>query len=164
MRSPPLLCYNTSKVGDIMKFKKRFLIPIIVLLCVAVYAIVSLPLIETRTWVLSTAQQLEAPYFIVAHHLNSDVSETPMFEFSKPIELICEAKDGKLILTDKTNQKTYEGTYEIRSLDFGRLGASDQMRYAVVIEGKEGIANISSSVGRIMVMYVDNYSLIFEAV
>ncbi len=146
-----------------MKFKKRFLVPVIVIVCLVVYVIVSLPLIETRTWVLSTAQQLEAPFFVVAHHLDHDVSETPMFEFSKPIELICEAKYGKLILTDKTNEKTYEGTYEISSLGFGRFGTSQGTRYTVVIEGVEGTANISSSAGRIMVMSVENYSLIFEA-
>ena len=164
---PPRLCYNIPiKDGvDMRKIQRNSGIVTGVALFVAViiFLIFSTFNIERHTWVLSTAQQVEVPPFVVAHHPDRDVSEIPMSEFSKPIELICEAKGGKLILTDKTNEKTYEGTYEISSLGFGKLGFSKGTHYTIVIEGAEGTAIISSSFGREMFMSVDNYSLIFEA-
>ncbi len=134
------------------------------IICIAYYAIIAKPVIETHTWVLSYAQQIE-PMIFVAHNAAYDFSddESSFFEPSKPIELICEAKDGKLVLTDRTNGKTYEGTYKITSLGgFGRFSTFKGQVYTVVIEGVEGRANISSPNGRMLFMSIDNYALNFS--
>lgn len=146
-----------------MKIKKYIFVPILVALCIMGYIVRTKPIIETHTWVLSYAQQVE-PMILVAHNAAYDFSddESSFFEPSKPIELICEAKDGKLVLTDKTNGKVYEGTYKITSLGgSGRFGTFNGQMYTVVIEGVEGRANISSPDGRMLFMSIDNYALNF---
>lgn len=61
--------------------------------------------LENRTWVLFTAQKSGV---VVAHDKDYDLSNNTsnFFGSSKPTELILEAKDGSLVLTDKTNNKT----------------------------------------------------------
>lgn len=127
-------------------------------MCIILYAIFVKPTIETYTWVLSTAQQTE-PFSVVAHKFGYDFSdnESNLFAFSKEIELTCVAKDGKLILTDKTNGKIYEGTY--KTIFWSRFGGQS---YTVVIDGKEGSANISSRFNRTLFISVGGYYLNFE--
>lgn len=123
---------------------------------VAVFLLCSIPTIENRTWVLFTAQKSGV---VVAHHKDYDLSgdTSGLFGASKPIELICEAEDGKLVLIDKTNNKTYEGTYTSTS---GRFGAFKKFKtYTVVIDGLEGTANISSD--KTLFVSVGGYSLTF---
>ena len=119
------------------KTKKR--LPTGVMLCIAALLLLFLfsPSLERRTWVLTSAQMAEAPYSVVAHHKDYDISaeDGPLFAFSKPIELVCEAKDGKLTLTDKTNGKTYEGTYTPDGLViFGRFRLFGPKSYTVTVE------------------------------
>ena len=130
----------------------------VIILCIFFYAIFAKPVIETHTWQLFTAQQAEPPNFTVAHHYNytfaSDEDDT-LFKFSKPIELTCVAKNGKLIITDKTNNKTYSGTYKVESWK------KSYQPYKIVIDGKEGKANISDSLNRTLFMSIDGYYLHF---
>ncbi len=142
-----------------MKFKKYVLIPILSILCIVAYAFFTKPTIEKKTWVLSYAQQAEPPLFVVAHNDDYDFSEvdSSLFEFSKPIELMLEAKDSKLLLTDTTNGDTYQGTYKIKS-----WGKHIGQRYTVVIDGVEGTANISSKFGRTLFVSIGDYYLHFE--
>ena len=142
-----------------MKYKKFIFIPILVILCVILYAFLAKPAIETHTWVLTSAQQADAPHFVAAHKKGYDLSndESNLFAFSKEIELTCVAKDGKLTITDKTNNKIYEGTYKVTA--WGRfLGQS----YTVVIDGKEGTSNIRSGFDRTLLISVGDYYLNFE--
>jgi hypothetical protein len=81
--------------------------------------------------------------------------DDPMYELSEPVELVCEAKNGKLVLSDKTNGKTYEGTYATSSPKMGN--------YKVVIDGLEGTANISSVAYRILTISIGSYLLSFHA-
>lgn len=144
-----------------MKVKKYVIIPIIVILCMIIYVLAAKPIIETRTWVLSYAQQAEPPLFVVAHNDDYDFSddESSLFKFSKPIEVTLKAKDGKLILTDITNGNTYEGTYEIKY----RSRYINQS-YSFVIEGVEGTANIniSPTFDRMLFVSIGDYCLHFE--
>ncbi len=141
-----------------MKIKKYVFIPILVILCIILYAVFAKPAIETRTWVLSVAQKTE-PLSVVAHKVGYDFSDVDsnLFAFSKEIDLVCVAKNGKLIITDNTNDKTYEGTYKVTS--WGRFSGQS---YAVVIEGKEGTANISSEFNRTLFVSIGDYYLNFE--
>ena len=149
-----------------MKNAKRgiaiFAIAIIPALIIALILLFAFPTIENRTWVLSYAQQSEAPHSVVAHNTDYDFSndESGLFAFSKPIDLICEAKDGNLLLTDKTNGKTYEGTYKLTSGGFGRFGAFTKKSYTVVIDGLEGTADFSTN--RTLRISVGGHYLNFE--
>lgn len=131
----------------------------VIILCIFFYAVFAKPVIETHTWELFSAQQAEPPNFTIAHHYNytfaSDEDDT-LFKFSKPIELTCVAKNGKLIITDKTNNIIYNGTYKVESWNkFSR------QRYKIVIDGKEGKANISDRFNRTLSMSIDGYYLHF---
>ena len=136
--------------------QKSTIILVIAVILVLLIFIFAMPDIDNRTWELSYAQQAVAPYFVVAHGKDFDVSgkKDPMYSASKPIELILEAKNGKLILTDKTNGKTYEGTYESNSGRFGKRS------YNIVIDGVEGSANMSTY--KTLFMSVGGYCLTFE--
>ncbi len=143
-----------------LAFKKKMVafLPICaIILCVVLYAFFAKPIIERHTWELSSAQQAE-PFFVVAHDPDYDISDndSPLYALSKPIELTCVAENGKLIITDKTNGKTYNGTYKVKS--WRRL-----QRYEIVIEGKEGVANISNNslFRRTLFVSIDGYYLNF---
>ena len=142
-----------------MKIKKNIFIPILVVLCIILYAVFAKPAIEIRTWVLSYAQQAEPPLFVVAHNDDYNFSDvdSSLYKFSKPIELMLEADNGKLILTDITNGNIYEGTYKVKS-----WGKYINQSYTIVIDGIEGTANISSKFGRTLFVSIGDYYLHFE--
>lgn len=132
---------------------------ICIILCIFFYAVFAKPVIETHTWELFSAQQANSPHFVVAHHHNytlSDDENDTLFKFSKPIELTCVAKSGKLTITDKTNNKTYSGTYKVKS-----WSKHTPQSYEIVIEGKKGKANISEQFNRTLFMSIDGYYLHF---
>lgn len=130
----------------------------VILLCIFLYAIFVKPKIELYTWELSSAQQEGPPFITVAHNKDYDFTDEDdaLFKFSKPIELTCVAKNGKLTITDKTNNIIYNGTYKVESWNkFSR------QRYKIVIDGKEGKANISDRFNRTLFMSIDGYYLHF---
>lgn len=143
----------------IVKYKKYFLISIIILICIIAYTFFAKPIIEKRTWVLSYVQQAE-PLFVVAHNKDYDFAdeESFLFKFSKPIELTLEAKNGKLKITDSTNGKTYEGTYKVKS-----WSKFTNQSYVIVVDGVEGTANLTSRLGRQLFISIGDYYLFFEA-
>lgn len=56
---------------------------------------------------------------------------------AKIVDMTLVAKDGKIIVTDLTNNKTYEGTYTVS-------GKSPKgTNYTVTIDGKEGNATVA---------------------
>lgn len=131
----------------------------VVILCISFYVIFAKPVIERHTWMLFSAQQADSPHFVVAHLHNytlADDENDTLFKFSKPIELTCVAKSGKLTITDKTNNKTYSGTYKVKS-----WSKHSPQSYEIVIEGKKGKANISERFNRTLFMSIDGYYLHF---
>ena len=150
--------YN-SKIKQFSNKKAITLTPIfVILLCIFLYAIFVKPKIELYTWELSSAQQEGPPFITVAHNKDYDFTDEDdaLFKFSKPIELTCVAKNGKLTITDKTNNIIYNGTYKVESWNkFSR------QRYKIVIDGKEGKANISDRFNRTLFMSIDGYYLHF---
>ena len=151
-------CYLKTKL--FLKKKAIAFTPVfVVVLCIFLYSAFLKPKIEIHTWELFSAQQSEAPYFTVAHHYNytfADDENDTLFKFSKPIELTCVAKNGKLTITDKTNDKVYNGTYKVKSWNRFTF-----QRYEIVIEGKKGKANISDRFNRTLSMSIDGYNLYF---
>ena len=145
--------------GFLEKFKTLIEVVGTVVFCFSIVALLlfSAPTLENRTWVLFTAQKSGV---VVAHDKGYDLSgdTSGLFGASKPIELICEAEDGKLVLIDKTNNKTYEGTY--KNTDGFSLFKQFKT-YEFVIDGVEGTANISSN--KTLFVSVGGYSLNFSA-
>ena len=144
--------------------KKIIIFSAIVIFCVIIATILisTMPNLEKRTWILSYAQQGTSPCFVVAHNPNYDFSddESGLFESSQAVELMLEAKDGKLLLIDKTNEKTYEGTYTVNSSWRGKFRIFKNKIYTVVIDGLEGTANFSTN--RTLFVSIDGYCLYFE--
>ena len=130
-------------------------------LAIIVFLILSIPTIEGRTWVLSYAQKTEAPFLVVAYGKNFAGSsvEAPLFSLSKQTEVVCEARNGRLLLTDQTNGKTYEGSYKIKSFGWGQ--SFKGVTYTVFIDGLEGTAQISSDFHRILLVDINGYCLNF---
>ena len=56
---------------------------------------------------------------------------------AKIIDMILTAKEGKITITDNTNNKTYEGTYTVEQ----KTPAGTD--YKVTIDGKEGYATVA---------------------
>lgn len=144
------------------KKKAIALTPIfVIILCIFLYSAFLKPKIELYTWELSSAQQVGPPFITIAHNKDYDFSDEDdtLFKFSKPIELTCVAKNRKLTITDKTNNKVYNGTYKVKS--WGRHHTPQS--YEIVIEGIEGTANISNNslFNRTLFMSIDGYCLNF---
>lgn len=149
--------YNSRIAVNTKKKAVAFLPICAIILCVVLYVVFANPVIEIHTWELSSAQQAE-PFFVVAHNPDYDLSDndSPLYSLSKPIELTCVAENGELTITDKTNGKTYNGTYKVTSWKRHR-------RYEIVIDGKKGTANISnhSLFNPTLFMSIDGYYLNF---
>ena len=140
--------------------KAAFLTIIIIAMCVLFYGTLVKPMIEVHTWELSTAQQV-APFLTIAHNPDYDFSDDhPLWALSKPVDLILVAENGKLTITDKTNNKIYSGNYKVELWSkFLRQG------YEIMIEGKTGTANISNGSffnPTSLFMSIDGYCLNFE--
>lgn len=88
------------------------------------------PKIEAYSWVMTSVQSMEAGGQAVAYGQRGSST----LEGAKQIELLCQAKDGKLTLTDQTNNQTYTGTYQQSQVD------PSSILYEVEVEGKEGVA------------------------
>lgn len=88
------------------------------------------PKIDEYTWVMTSVQSMEAGGQAVAY--GEGGSST--LEGAKQIELVCEAQGGNLTLTDRTNDRTYTGTYQQSQKD------SKSTIYEVNVDGTSGVA------------------------
>lgn len=88
------------------------------------------PKIDEYTWVMTSVQSMEAGGQAVAY--GEKGSST--LEGAKQIELVCEAEVGNLTLTERTNDRTYTGTYQQSQRD------SKSTIYEVSVDGTSGVA------------------------
>lgn len=91
------------------------------------------PKIEAHSWVMTSVQSMEAGGQAVAYGQRGSST----LEGAKQIELLCQAKDGKLTLTDRTYDRTYTGTYQ-RSKD-----SPQGVIYEISVEGQQGYAAVA---------------------
>lgn len=92
----------------------------------------NVPKIEDYEWRMFSVQSMEDGQGLAYGECGGSTSET-----AKQIELTCAAKNGNLTITDKTNTKTYSGTYSLAEK------SSQASIYEIVIEGMEGMAVVS---------------------
>ncbi len=140
--------------------KTTVLVSLVAALCVLFNMIFARADIEKHTWVLISAMRTN-PQVSAEHNPESSVSNSDAFTLTNPTEIICEAKGGKLLITDKTNNKTYEGTYGFDSW-FEKFKGREFETYNIVINGAEGYANIGSKDTRTLYMSIGGYVLYFE--
>lgn len=94
------------------------------------------PVIEDNTWLMSSVQSLEDSGKIIAYgdSLNN------IFEDAVYTELILRADNGTLIIEDKTNDKTYNGTYKLTASTY------EATSYDITVNGRQGNAIVSYTV------------------
>ena len=116
--------------------------------------------IEQSFWSLQTVQgSMENNSQIIAY--GSETAEIP--ENAQVIQMICEATEGTLTLTDVTNEVSYTGSYTRSSSD------SQSEIYEITIEGAKGMAVVSettyqdNSATDTLIIRLNDYTLNFFA-
>ena len=89
--------------------------------------------IEDYEWKMRTIMHGEDNQVIV----DAVGDDDPAHPEAKIIDMTLIAKDGKITITDNTNDKTYPGTYKVRQRT---PGGTD---YKVTIDGVEGYATVA---------------------
>lgn len=88
--------------------------------------------IEDYEWKLRTAANINAEGLIVAVGEKDEA-----YPDAKVVDVVLTAKDGELVITDKTNDETYEGAYE-------EMFVTDSSEdYKIIIKGKDGYATVA---------------------
>lgn len=88
--------------------------------------------IEDYEWKMRTVMKNDSDLIVPA------VGETDeAYPDAKVIDLTLTAKDGKITITDATNNITYEGTYTVEGKN------PKGTDYKVTIDGKEGYATVA---------------------
>lgn len=89
--------------------------------------------IEDYEWKMRTIMHAEDNLVVV----DAVGEDDPAHPEAKIIEITLVAKDGKITLSDRTNNKTYEGTYTVEQ----KTPAGTD--YKITIDGKEGYATVA---------------------
>ena len=89
--------------------------------------------IEDYEWKMRTVMHAEDEQLVV----DAVRAEDPAHPETPIVEITLIANDGKITVTDHTNNKTYEGTYKVEQ----RTPAGTD--YKITIDGKEGYATVA---------------------
>ena len=109
----------------------------ILLMSIMIFALsacgVGKPRIEDYEWKMRTIMHAEDNRVVY----DAVAEESSTHPKAKIIEIILVAKDGKITITDVTNNNTYEGTYTVS----GRNPKGTD--YHITIDGKSGYAGVA---------------------
>ena len=117
------------------------------------------PKIEDYEWKMRYVMHGEDNQFV----MDAMAEESSTYPEAKIIEMTLVAKDGKITITDVTNNKTYEGTYTVS----GRNPKGTD--YNITIDGKSGYAGVAmttyadGSEEPTLPISLDGYSMYFYA-
>ena len=138
-------------------------ISILLLMSIMIFALsacgVGKPKIEDYEWKMRTIMHAEDNQVIY----DAVAEESTTHPEAKIIEMTLVAKDGKIIITDVTNGKTYEGTYTISGRN------PEGTDYHITIDGKSGYAGVAmttyadGSKEPTLPISLDGYSMYFYA-
>lgn len=97
---------------------------------------------------------------VVAHdpqtcELSDEDLNTPLYGLSKPITVSCTFEDGKITITDETNGKTYNGSYEKTTI----FASKGKCNYHVTLGEREVHASMQKDV---FIIYCNEYTLFFR--
>ena len=88
--------------------------------------------IEDYEWKLRTAANINAEGLVVAVGDKDEANPD-----AAVVDVILTAKDGEIIITDKTNDETYTGAYE-------EMFITDSSEdYKIIMKGKDGYATVA---------------------
>lgn len=93
--------------------------------------------IENNNWNIVTIQSNNGE--VVASSLNNESLYKELYPNMVIVDMMCEAKSGNIIITDKTNNQKYQGTYEKIEKNI------DSIIYKMAYEEKEGTAIVSKT-------------------
>ena len=91
------------------------------------------PKIEDYEWKMRTIIHAEDNQVVY----DAAAEESSTHPEAKIIEMTLVAKDGKITITDVTNNKTYEGTYTVSGRN------PEGTDYNIMIDGKSGYATVA---------------------
>ena len=117
------------------------------------------PKIEDYEWKMRTIMHAEDNQVIY----DAAAEESSIHPEAKIIEMALVAKDGKITITDVTNNKTYEGTYTVSGRN------PEGTDYNITIDGKSGYATVAmttyadGSEEPTLPISIDDYSMYFYA-
>ena len=89
--------------------------------------------IEDRAWKMRYAMHGEDDKLII----DAVDKEDETHPEAKLTDITLTARDGKITITDSTNDKTYEGTYSVESRTLREIN------YKITIDGREGYATVA---------------------
>ena len=95
------------------------------------------PKIEDYEWKMRTVMSNDAELADSDDVVLVVGTHDEIYPNAKIVDLTLVAKDGKLTITDATNNKTYEGTYTVSKK------TPEGTDYEVTIDGKEGYATVA---------------------
>lgn len=119
--------------------------------------------IDDYTWVMSTIQSVEQNGDFVAYAPSNVTFDKNAYPNAVSIDMTCSAKNGALSILDKTNNKTYNGSYKVTN------NSSQTVIYEIVIEDKSGTVVVSvtdnqdGTVIPTMILSIDDYALNFQS-
>ena len=138
-------------------------ISILLLMSIMIFALsacgVGNPKIEDYEWKLRTIMHAEDNQVVY----DAAEEESSTHPEAKIIEMTLVAKDGKITITDVTNNKTYEGTYTVSGRN------PEGTDYHITIDGKSGYAGVAmttyadGSEEPALPINLDGYSMYFYA-
>ena len=117
------------------------------------------PTIEDYEWEMRTIAHVEGEQLVY----DAAAEESTAHPEAKIIEMTLVAKDGKITITDVTNNKTYEGTYTVSGRN------PEGTDYNIMIDGKSGYATAAmttyadGSEEPTLPISLDGYSMYFYA-
>ena len=117
------------------------------------------PKIEDYEWKMRTIAHIEGEQLVY----DAAAEESTTHPEAKIIEMTLVAKDGKITITDFTNNKTYEGTYTVSGRN------PEGTDYHITIDGKSGYAGVAmttyadGSKEPTLPISLDGYSMYFYA-
>lgn len=119
--------------------------------------------IDDYAWAMSFIQSVEQNGDFVAYAPSNDTFYKTAYPDAVAMEMTCTAKDGVLSILDKTNNKNYNGSYQITD------SSSKTVIYKIVLEDKSGTAVVSVTNGQVgtviptMILSVGDYALNFHS-
>lgn len=119
--------------------------------------------IDNYTWVMSSIQSIEQNGDFVAYSPSDDTFDKAAYPNALAVDMVCNAKNGSLSILDKTNGKTYRGTYKTTKR------SPQTTIYEIVIEEKSGTAVVSVTRRQdgtgipSMILSVSGYALNFQS-
>lgn len=141
------------------KVKKACVFHLLLLLLLTACGNTAVPAIDEYSWLMTSVQSGTAQGQAIAYGERGSST----LGYAQKTKLICTAKNGKLTIKDKTNNKTYCGTY--------KLDCSDPKSavYDISVDGNQGKAVAAmttyydKSQEPTLIIRVDDYAINFFA-